>query len=281
LSKLSLKSIRRSGAQVTNRVLERAGLHTTGLDTWRTLLQQSELSPKTLRTFAAIDALASRCPAIPTVEMTKALRASEAQLQQDVVALIVSNFKRGGYFVEFGAAHPQELSNTYMLETSFGWSGLLAEPSRHWHESLVTHRKAHLDRHCVWSRSGDRIAFSQTDIAELSTASHFMDSDAHAQLRRESFVEYVVETISLNDLLDAWNAPENIDYMSIDTEGSEWEILSHYDFSQRSIAFLTVEHNWNASRSAIKELLEGEGYRHILPEVSAWDDWFVLESLLD
>ena len=46
----------------------------------------------------------------------------------------------------------------------------------------------------------------------------------------ENGAKYKVETISLNDMLELHNAPLIIDYLSIDTEGSEYEILSCLDF---------------------------------------------------
>ena len=53
---------------------------------------------------------------------------SFSQWQQDLFALQTSGEKRGGFFVEFGAADGLTHSNTYMLETKYGWSGLLIEP---------------------------------------------------------------------------------------------------------------------------------------------------------
>ena len=61
---------------------------------------------------------------------------SKAQIFQDIFVLFMTNEKKGGYFVEFGATNGVTLSNTYLLEKSFGWEGILAEPARCWHARI-------------------------------------------------------------------------------------------------------------------------------------------------
>ena len=47
--------------------------------------------------------------------------------------------------------------------------------------------------------------------------------------------KYRIKTISLEDLLLKYNAPVVIDYLSMDTEGSEYEILSAFNFDKYKI----------------------------------------------
>lgn len=60
-----------------------------------------------------------------------------------------AKFKQNGFFVEFGATNGIDLSNTYLLETEFGWNGILAEPDKYWHTSLIANRTAIIDIRCV------------------------------------------------------------------------------------------------------------------------------------
>jgi hypothetical protein len=55
---------------------------------------------------------------------------SYSQIRQDLFVLFALG-KTPGYFVEFGACDGVYLSNTFLLETYYGWSGLLVEPSKH------------------------------------------------------------------------------------------------------------------------------------------------------
>ena len=196
------------------------------------------------------------------------------QLAQDFLALCVSKFKSKGFFVEFGATNGLDLSNTYLLEKRFAWSGILAEPGQIWHTELESNRTCSIERSAVWSESGIKLNFTEASVPELSTISKFKETDFHARTGRE----YEVSTISLMDLLKKYNAPKKIDFMSVDTEGSEFEILSCLDFSEYSFSFICVEHNFGPSRDAVRELMNANGYLRILEEYSQFDDWYINQS---
>jgi len=211
------------------------------------------------------------------VEMLKWIGKSRSQFAQDLYALSVVNFKRGGYFVEFGAANGIDISNTYLLEKEFGWQGVLAEPARSFQEMIKKCRSANLEPCCVWRESGSQVTFNEPNVTELSTIAEFSGCDSHEEERRDASV-YQVETISLNDLLDKYKAPEEIDYISIDTEGSEFEILNAFDFSRYTVRVITCEHNFTNNREKIFELLSLHGYERRLTDFSHCDDWYVKKT---
>jgi hypothetical protein len=67
--------------------------------------------------------------------------------------------------------------------------------------------------------------------------------------------------------------------MSIDTEGSEYEILSNFDIRNYTIDFITIEHNFTENRERIHEFMTENGYIRILEKMSAWDDWYVTTEI--
>ena len=207
-------------------------------------------------------------------QLLDAMGDSRSQLQQDLFVLAQLDFKKGGYFVEFGATDGIELSNTFLLEKKFGWTGILAEPAECWQEALRKNRSAKIERKCVWSISNQILVFNEVEYAELSTVDLYSRSDIHKG-SREKGRTYNVETISLIDLLEKHNAPENIDYLSIDTEGSEFEILSEFDFSKYSFDVITCEHNGTANRVLIYDLLTKNGCSRKFEALSEFDDWYV------
>lgn len=126
--------------------------------------------------------------------LSELVTASNAQLCQDLFVLSELNFKRDGYFVEFGACNGVEISNTYLLEREFGWKGILAEPCRSWHAQLKAARRAHISTKCVWSASGERLTFTQAPSPVISTIAAFNDSDDLGSRRKHGHA-YQVETI--------------------------------------------------------------------------------------
>jgi FkbM family methyltransferase len=198
---------------------------------------------------------------------------SKSQIRQDIAALAISEFKQKGFFVEFGATNGIELSNTYLLEKSYNWTGILAEPAAKWHNDLESTRNCYIEKKCVWSETGRKLKFVEVDYGELSTLKDFSDNDLHSKLRKKS-TEYAVETISMNDLLEKYDAPEIIDYFSIDTEGSEYDILEKINYDKYKFNFITVEHNYTKSRDKIYKLLRSKGYKRVFEEYSYWDDWY-------
>jgi len=204
-----------------------------------------------------------------------------AQVGQDLFVLIATSFKRDGFFVEFGAGDGVNLSNSFLLERSFGWKGILAEPAKGWHPALRQNRDCAVDTRCVWATTGQNLEFAEAAEPEYSTVRNMAElEDGHEALRAGA-TTYEVASVSLNDLLDEHSAPGCVDYLSIDTEGSEYEILRAFDFTSREIRVITVEHNYDRTRrSSIHELLTGHGYRRVLEDMSVWDDWYVLGSAL-
>jgi len=206
--------------------------------------------------------------------LLKLLKESKSQLRQALFVLSESRFKRDGFFVEFGATDGVNLSNTYLLEKQYGWRGILAEPAKRWHGDLLNNRECYIEPKCVWSKSDSRVVFNETDKPEFSTIDTYSSRDLHRGIR-EHGTTYEVETISLLDLLEKYAAPKEIDYLSLDTEGSEYDILSSFDFSKYQFRVITCEHNFAPMREKIHELLRSKGYLRKFEEVSAFDDWYV------
>ena len=199
---------------------------------------------------------------------------SNAQLLQDLFVRHELKGLQGGFFVEFGAADGIHLSNSWGLETQLAWRGILAEPAHSWHEQLKVNRSCAVDTRCVWNRTGEILQFNEVPVSEFSTVAAFTDKGQRADSRKNGTL-YEVETISLLDLLSEHAAPKCIDYLSIDTEGSELTILEAFDFSRFEVRVITVEHNFSSDREKIFDLLTARGFKRKFADFSSFDDWYV------
>lgn len=216
---------------------------------------------------------------LPLEEAIRVLEKSKSQLGQDIVALSTVGVSKAGYFVEFGATNGLDLSNTYLLEKSFGWTGILCEPASTWHSDLELNRSSKIDKRCVFSVSDQKLSFTEGSVGELSGISSFAADDKRIANDRKA-TKYEVETVSLRDLLKSHSAPAYIDFISIDTEGSEYEILENFNFGEYSFGFVCVEHNFTSNRAKLNHLLSKNGYSQVHPDLSLWDDWYVGPQLL-
>jgi FkbM family methyltransferase len=199
-------------------------------------------------------------------------RRSVSQLGQDLWVLEKSAYKRGGFFVEFGATDGVLLSNSYLLETEFAWTGICAEPNPKMYAQLRHNRRCVVSDSCIAGVSGKDVDF--IFAGAFGGMAEHCSADLHSE-RRGAYVAAGqvgrVTTVSLDDFLRGHRAPYDIDYLSIDTEGSELEILAAFPFERWNIRLITVEHNHTPQRQAIFDVLNRHGYQRIERE---WDDWY-------
>ena len=211
---------------------------------------------------------------------------SKSQISQDLFALYFTQQKKDGYFIEIGACDGKHLSNTFSLEKR-GWTGIICEPSNFWLQK-IKNRKCILSKKAVFSESGKKLIFNEVPKhPELSGFNDYLDNDNNSKLRKD-YSSYEVETISLNDLISEHVDKKQIDYISIDTEGSEFEILKNFDFKKRNIEVFTIEHNFiEEKRDKIFKIMTKNDYKRVFENLSHWDDWYVrkdnavLKSMID
>lgn len=207
-----------------------------------------------------------------SVNVKELKKLSPSQLGQDVWALEKNDFKKSGFFVEFGATDGVLLSNTYLLEKEFLWDGICAEPNPKFYKELKKNRSCTISNACISGNTGDIVEFILANeyggIAESAKRGKHKSKVEAYEISNKSLH---LKTISLDDFLQENNAPEIIDYLSIDTEGSEYEILSSFPFDKWFVRCLSVEHNFGEQRELIYKLLSSLGYTRVACE---WDDLY-------
>ena len=158
-----------------------------------------------------------------------------------------------GYFIELGANDGLRQSNTYYLEKKLKWSGILIEPALHNYISLISNRSKNNKFFCAACVSVDFTEkFVHLIYADLMTLpkvpnSDILDIDKHLESREflkienESFVEFGAIAKTLTQILEQSNAPKLIDFLSLDVEGGEIEVLNGVDFTKYNFKFILIE----------------------------------------
>ena len=209
-----------------------------------------------------------------------------SQLYQDVFASLIIGDKFDKTFLEFGATNGLELSNSFYLEKFFNWNGVLAEPDTKWLPELKKNRpETEIVNKCVWSESGKKLNFWSSGIGELSTINDFKENDikfypGNVVNRNKTGENIIVDTISLNDLIKIKFKSKCPSYISIDTEGSEFDILKNFNFRDFKPIVFTIEHSFTENELKIEKLMETNGYLRIFKNLTLFDCWYVQNEAL-
>lgn len=131
--------------------------------------------------------------------------------------------KKNGYFVEVGALDGLRMSQSYLFEKTLDWKGIIVEPNPVWKDSILLHRKCNISREAISNKRGIEI-FECREIEGFSG----LKSTVNASRSSDIVGEFPVETITLSDLFNKFNAPNIIDWVAIDTEGAECIILNQF-----------------------------------------------------
>jgi FkbM family methyltransferase len=196
-----------------------------------------------------------------------------SQIFQDEWVLRATRFRTAGYFVEIGGHDGVANSNTAVLERNFGWRGLIVEPNPKWFAKVCENRRSLPVNCAVTATPGMELDF--VDAGAVGGLVAHLQSDIHADVRARQIAANAVikvQGITGDALLERYGAPAVIDYVSIDTEGSEFDVVRSIDWAKWNICLVTIEHGGNQEkRAAIGRFLEDCGYQR----VRVWfEDWF-------
>ena len=178
-----------------------------------------------------------------TYNATRSTATSYAQFGQDRLLYDFFEGKTNGTFVDIGAGEAIHYSNTYGLESQFGWTGVLVELDPIRRKDLQENRKALL----------------------------FPDA-----------LKWNATSSNINEILAATNKT-HIEYFSLDVDGPELEAIKYLDFNKYSFDLLNIEHDIYRpknyiKRKKIKEIVEQAGYEYLI-SISV-DDFYVPRGIV-
>jgi len=180
---------------------------------------------------------------------------------QDVAVAKFFDFQKNGFFVDLASNDAVWASNTFMLEQNFDWKGICIEPNPiYWYRlsfrncdavgAIVGGKENNVEVNVTLSP--DRVHAPLGGIV-----SNEMDNKQTRQTAKNAVPRY---TASLKGILQKFNAPSVIDYLSLDVEGAELFIMKDFPFHEYQFKVLTIER----PKDELLVLLETNGYKKVL-----------------
>lgn len=158
-----------------------------------------------------------------------------------------------GFYVELGANDGISQSNTLYFERYKNWKGVLVEPTPHNYLKCISNRSNtnHIACNaCVSFDYKDRfveIIFSNLLSSSLGLESDIRDPIAHTNFGKqflengEQIFRFGAVAKTLNTILLESKAPQKIDFLSLDVEGAEIEVLKGIDHSYFRFQYMCIE----------------------------------------
>jgi FkbM family methyltransferase len=214
---------------------------------------------------------------------------SKSQIGQDIVLdQQIFKGKSNGVFVEVGALDGFGASNTWFFEMERNWSGLLIEPNPVEFNKRNQHpRPNSIFENCAISDVEMDINFLSIEgpCNVLSGIMEFYNTQHLERINRElemysnhpeghelySRKEQIpMKAVRLQTLFDKHNITK-IDFISIDVEGAELQVLNSINFDKVDISLFMIENNYGLEKET--EFLSSKGYK-LLGNIQ-WDSVFI------
>jgi FkbM family methyltransferase len=200
-----------------------------------------------------------------------------SQLGQDKFVDEYLQFKENGVFIEIGAHDGRSCSNTLFFEENRNWNGICIEPGPEEFKKLTENRKSITINACVSDYDGqseftyiEGYSMMLSGLSENYNYTHQNRIEHEVDSYGGKITKIDMPVFKLQTILDEHNISD-IDYCSIDTEGSEFNIIKSIDFDKTNIKIFSIENNYG--NEDIKNYLETKGY--LLYTKIQWDDIFI------
>jgi len=177
---------------------------------------------------------------------------------------------KNGVFVDVGAHDGISINNTLYFEETNHWKGINVEPIPEVYNQLIKNRPTSINLNCAVSNTNSKADFilNRGYTEMLSGLTETFDPRHKDRLKNEIIKHggttqiVLVDTKRLETIFDEHNI-KNINYLSIDVEGAEFEVIKSINFNKVFIDVIGFENNYPDASAIIIEYLTHNGYKII------------------
>lgn len=175
-----------------------------------------------------------------------------------------AELKRPGVYLDVAANEPVGISNTYFMDRCLRWKGVCVEGNPTYYERIYRLRSCHIVPTCVGRRDGEVVEFG------LSGGSGGILGKSNKHMEKWIKGNVHVPTIksrctTIQSVLDRGNI-RIVDYMSLDVEGHELDVLMGIDWSRTRINVMSIEISGNSIEKIEKWMIK-IGYKRHIPQL--------------
>ncbi len=185
---------------------------------------------------------------------------SHAQFAEDRILAAIFGERADGCCVEVGANDGRTGSASYLFEKR-GWDCLLVEPIPSLAQEIRKHRACRVVN-CAASSSAGEARFFVAEGAE-AVSGLGLTPERMEWIRRAggTIKETTVPTATLDSLLEEAGFTE-LEFVTIDVEGHELEVLEGFDLSRYRPRIVIIEDNSTAGNERVARHMTDHGYVH-------------------
>jgi FkbM family methyltransferase len=192
-----------------------------------------------------------------------------SQYNQDeyLETTIFKGFKNG-FYVDVGAHDGVSLNNTLYFEKNNNWNGINIEPIKGVFDMLVKNRHGSTNINCaICNRDGEADFYLNEGYTEMLSGiienydARHLERLMNENTEKSSTTQIVkVNTKRLETIFDE-HAVSHINYLSIDVEGAEFEVIKSINFDKVFIDVIGFENNYSEVSTPIILYLEYKGFK--------------------
>ncbi len=165
----------------------------------------------------------------------------------------IFNGKENGVFLDVGANDPIQINNTYFFEHNRKWSGLAFEPMPKMNQRWKELREVECIQIALGCQSGE-IEFCEYEDDSMSGVANEVDYNGKVVNK------YTVKVETLANILKQYKIT-HVDFMTLDVEGAELDVLRGIDFDAVSIDYIVIENNKGVKKEKlIRDFLISHNY---------------------
>lgn len=190
-----------------------------------------------------------------------------SQIGQDLIVYIFHNAKKDGFYIDIGASDGIRFSNSLLFE-ELGWRGFCVEANPAMFEKLRKNRKCDCYNLAVFSENIGTTRMATTSWTGLNTLEVNLTDYQVQRMRydggRNEEIQFIeVKTTTFSELMDNYPDVHHIDFLSMDIEGGELEVLKGIDFDRYTFSLMAIEFH-PVKGVDIPEFLKSKGYRILM-----------------